>query len=119
MSEQQQYYNAFRTGYWANPDANRCRCRGSGWALSEVDTWHECPIHYKGQIHPESYDGEEGWEEANQESMRRWEEEHKHRLVESGVELPNGTPACGVCGGFDHKHGECPPEKWTEEEGLV
>lgn len=60
MSEQQAYYEAFRTGYWADPDPAFCRCRGRGWALSEVDTWHQCHIHYKGQRHPEdeplSYD---------------------------------------------------------------
>lgn len=58
MSELQAYYEAFCTGYWANPDEDRCQCRGSGWALSEVDTWHACPAHYKGQPHPEDYDYE-------------------------------------------------------------
>jgi len=58
MSELQAYYDAFRTGYWAHPDADRCPCHGSGWALSEVDTWHKCPIHYNGQAHPEDYEFE-------------------------------------------------------------
>ncbi len=53
MSELQAYYDAFRTGYWADSDPERCRCHGSGWACSEVDTWHQCPIHYTGQPHPE------------------------------------------------------------------
>lgn len=54
MSELQQYYNDFCSGYWADPDPNNCRCRGCGYVLSEVDTWHECPYHYKkGQRHPE------------------------------------------------------------------
>lgn len=54
MSELQQYYDDFRTGYWADPDPAHCRCRGSGYALSEVDTWHQCPYHFKpGQGHPE------------------------------------------------------------------
>lgn len=57
-SEHQAYYEAFRTGYWAADDPSDCRCHGSGWALSEVDTWHECPVHYKGQRHPEDYDYE-------------------------------------------------------------
>lgn len=37
-----------------------CRCGGSGWALSEVDTFHECPFHYEGQ--PNSEDPDEAWE---------------------------------------------------------
>jgi hypothetical protein len=52
MSELQQYYDNFRAGYWAHPDADKCRCHGRGWVLSEVDTWHECPCH-KGQPHPD------------------------------------------------------------------
>jgi hypothetical protein len=34
-------------------DAADCRCHGGGWLLSEVDTWHKCPDHFTGQIHPE------------------------------------------------------------------
>ena len=58
MSELQAYYEMFRTGCWAEADADRCPCHGNGWALSDVDTWHECPIHYNGQMHPECYDYE-------------------------------------------------------------
>lgn len=58
MSELQAYYDSFRTGYWAHPDADRCPCRGRGWALSEVDTWHTCPIHYNGQPGPDDYPDE-------------------------------------------------------------
>jgi hypothetical protein len=53
MSELELYYRNFSMGQWAHSDASRCRCGGSGWALSEVDTWHTCPIHYTGQTHPE------------------------------------------------------------------
>jgi hypothetical protein len=50
----QAYYNAFRAAPWAHSDPDVCGCRGSGWALSDVDTWHECPIHHvEGQRHPE------------------------------------------------------------------
>lgn len=52
MSELQHYYQNFCANYWAHPDAEICRCKGRGWVLSEVDTWHECPYH-KGQPHPE------------------------------------------------------------------
>jgi hypothetical protein len=49
----QSYYDDFRRGYWAVREAEDCPCHGNGWALSDVDTWHTCPIHYKGQSHPE------------------------------------------------------------------
>jgi hypothetical protein len=57
----QAYYNEFSQGHWADPDPKLCGCRGSGWALSDVDTWHKCPIHHKpGQRHPEDdYDDED------------------------------------------------------------
>lgn len=53
MSELQHYYDNFCRGHWAEPDPQDCRCKGHGWALSEVDTWHKCPLHYKGQTHPD------------------------------------------------------------------
>jgi hypothetical protein len=49
----QQYYDDFRQGYWATEDPATCLCRGHGWALSDLDTWHQCPVHYRGQLHPE------------------------------------------------------------------
>ena len=62
MSELQQYFDAFRTGYWVKESAEECPCRGSGWALSEVDTWHKCYVHFDGQRSPEDaeFDGFEG-----------------------------------------------------------
>ncbi|HEV8529961.1 MAG TPA: hypothetical protein VGT00_00930 [Methylomirabilota bacterium] len=60
MSELQQYYDAFRTGYWAVSNAEECPCRGSGWALSEVDTFHKCPIHFDGQRSPEEAEFDDG-----------------------------------------------------------
>lgn len=54
-SEYGQYYEAFTArlaaGEGLTPE--RCRCRGNGWILSELDTLHECPDHYTGQVHPE------------------------------------------------------------------
>lgn len=55
MNEYTQYLNDFQSGYWTNDDPKLCRCHGSGWALSELDTWHCCPVHYSGQSHPEDY----------------------------------------------------------------
>lgn len=56
MSELQAYYDNFRTGYWATESAEDCPCHGRGFALSEVDTWHKCPVHYAGQLSPEDLD---------------------------------------------------------------
>lgn len=30
-----------------------CPCQGTGWLLSEYDSWHKCPSHNVGQPHPE------------------------------------------------------------------
>lgn len=47
------YYNC-EAGYFAHPDASQCGCQGTGYYLSQVDTWHECPVHHvPGQPHPE------------------------------------------------------------------
>lgn len=56
LSEYTQYYQAF-SARLQQPEGlspDKCRCHGGGWILSDVDTWHKCPDHYKaGQPHPE------------------------------------------------------------------
>lgn len=39
-------------------DESRCHCRGSGWHLTDLDTWVECRTH-PGRQHPESWGDEE------------------------------------------------------------
>lgn len=34
-------------------DPEDCACRGSGWVLSQVDTWHKCPVASHAGPHPE------------------------------------------------------------------
>jgi hypothetical protein len=63
MSELQLYYDNFRAGWWASENEDECACHGKGWALSEVDTWHKCPVHFHGQPSPEDCDGFESAEE--------------------------------------------------------
>ena len=87
MSELQAYYDAFRTGYWAHPDARECRCGGSGWALSEVDTLHTCRYHYRGQPHPE--DSEEAHAEWELAEQRRAYAKVVGRIVERFGVLPS------------------------------
>lgn len=36
---------------WADPNADKCGCRGSGWWTDALDGTHKCP-HHEGQ-HPE------------------------------------------------------------------
>lgn len=54
MSELEHYYNNFRAGSFERRDPDKCGCRGTGYALPQVDTWHKCPVHFTpGQRHPE------------------------------------------------------------------
>lgn len=54
-SELSQYYEAFvaRLAVGEGLAPEDCACRGGGWILSQIDTWHQCPDHYTGQRHPE------------------------------------------------------------------
>lgn len=60
MSELEIYFNEYcKTAAWARRAAEECGCRGRGWWLSEVDTWHQCPVHGAGKPHPEDDSGED------------------------------------------------------------
>lgn len=61
----QEEYAEFSRGYWADPDPKQCGCRGSGWALSDLDTWHKCRFHCTPTTpHPE-YDDTDAAIDAN------------------------------------------------------
>ena len=70
MSEYSQYYNNFASvpSRWSHTDPDRCGCRGGGWFLSEVDTWHQCPAHGLGVPHPEEVEAQLAYED--------WQREH-------------------------------------------
>lgn len=38
---------------WNEQNPRLCPCRGSGWLLSDYDTWHRCCTHGNGVPHPE------------------------------------------------------------------
>lgn len=40
---------------WAQIEDKECPCKGKGWAL-QGETWEDCPIHFYGQLHPQSRD---------------------------------------------------------------
>lgn len=44
-----------RTAKWAEINPAACLCKGSGWVLSDADTWHNCVLHGAGVPHPESH----------------------------------------------------------------
>ena len=46
-------YQDLERGVWAETNPFACPCRGNGWFLSDLDTWHRCPIHGHGVPHPE------------------------------------------------------------------
>lgn len=52
----QEEYRWMNTGAWAEEDEKNCPCHGSGWCLSDLDTWHSCPVHNTGQMHPKKRD---------------------------------------------------------------
>jgi hypothetical protein len=46
-------YDSAARGDWVREDEDECGCRGGGWFLSDVDTWHKCPVHALNARHPE------------------------------------------------------------------
>ena len=60
FSPSQIYEASCDASTWASSDPAECACQGKGWMLSNVDTWHQCPVHGKGVPHP--YEEELRWE---------------------------------------------------------
>jgi hypothetical protein len=54
QTEAQMHIGAIRAGWSSTEDPETCACHGSGWILSQLDTFEECRIHYTGQTHPEN-----------------------------------------------------------------
>jgi hypothetical protein len=52
-SEHALYFHEVACGSaWVDEDEAACGCRGSGWWLSELDTFHKCPLHAPDAPHP-------------------------------------------------------------------
>ncbi len=68
---------------WAQIEEKDCPCKGSGWAL-QAD-WEECPIHFYGQLHPQSrdllLDDPPRLKEEERKSQLRW------RIVSREIEI--------------------------------
>ncbi len=57
MNDKYSYAEAFEM-FAFNEDVAECMCHGSGWALSDRDSWHRCPYHHtKDSKHPEDDGG--------------------------------------------------------------
>lgn len=45
--------NYIDNSFWAEIEEDYCPCKGTGWG--EIgEEWQECPMHFHGQLHPES-----------------------------------------------------------------
>ena len=66
MSDAQTYFNEIcrNSTTWSDTDPDLCGCRGGGWWLSQLDTWHKCPNHAPDAPHPECDYGYEDEDEA-------------------------------------------------------
>ena len=49
-------FRDLESGSWAEINPNRCPCHGSGWVLSDYDSWHRCPIHGHSVPYPDEED---------------------------------------------------------------
>ena len=54
---------------WAVPNPRNCPCGGSGWLLSDYDTWHRCGLH-GGTPHPEDEEAEFDYEAHRLKCLR-------------------------------------------------
>ena len=63
----QDYYREMEGGGWALLNPSECPCKGYGWVLSSLDSWHLCRLHGHGVPHPEAEregesDGDFDWQ---------------------------------------------------------
>jgi len=54
-------FDAAERGDWMGYNPNKCGCRGRGWFLSDVDTFHPCVYHNLGAPNPEEDHSEFDW----------------------------------------------------------
>lgn len=96
MGMLQDYFNEFSQGYWADPDPKQCGCRGSGYALSDVDTWHKCPYHCTPTTrHPEEDwgDGEEPTQCLEGDNTKPQEKKMPEDITDEDLIAAEFTPA--------------------------
>jgi len=96
---------------WAELDEDKCACHGCGWAEVSKDEWVECPLHFEGQLHPDTQalllDEPERLVEEERKSRLRFQirearakivlaqeqlKEEQSKLARLELELINRTP---------------------------
>lgn len=96
--------------FWAELDEEICPCSDTGWADIN-NNWEQCPVHFDGQLHPESVallmDDPKRMEEEERKSKLRYKiakerlaiselsaqlRKHQEEIVRLDLELVNRTP---------------------------
>jgi hypothetical protein len=96
---------------WAQLDESECPCEGKGWGQVDLNEWRECPIHFVGQLHPETcsllLDEPNRLDEEKRRALLRYEiragqaavrelqkqiKVEQDRLLKLELELVNKTP---------------------------
>jgi hypothetical protein len=77
--------------FWAELEEIDCPCQGEGWANID-DEWEACPMHFHGQLHPESrellLDDPQLLAKSERDSILNWRiEEAKEKLSELQMQL--------------------------------
>jgi len=58
MNTHEAYAEEIRRGVWADPNPDRCGCKGTGLWVSDFDSYHECPFHGDPDIPDPEWDDE-------------------------------------------------------------
>jgi hypothetical protein len=72
------------TAYWCETNPRQCPCRGSGWLLSDYDTWHRCAAHGAGVPHPEDEETEFDAKAHRMEMLRKAYEAFRESARQDG-----------------------------------
>lgn len=87
----QSEYNYMESSQWSDIDPTICACKGSGWVLSDLDTWHKCSSHFNKELgHPEENDYFDEISKEERETIRlnefiKWKK-HYIKICENAIE---------------------------------
>ena len=70
---------------WAELDEHKCACQGTGWAAITPEKSVECPIHFEGQLHPQTlallFDEPDRMAEEERKSRLRFQIRESQRKI--------------------------------------
>lgn len=120
MNCHEAYAEEIRRGVWADPNPNRCGCRGGGWWVSDFDSWHRCPFHGDGVPTPECDYPEEARDDYDRGAHERriCVDAYRH-FRDEGVRLgvtPDVFEAICRC---DLGAGEHTPREWVDAANVA